>query len=356
MSDPLHTCPGPDALRRRLLAAAVCACVPAAFAQTKGFVNYATRADVRFWAAGISESRGIPFAWITNALSRARYSAVSERIMSRPRLTAGAPPKNWPAHRKNFVNSQRITLGLNFMKANAASLASAFERWQVPPEIITAVIGVETIYGKSTGNVKTLDALATLSFDYTRRAAFFQNELASFLAICHKNKTDPTTVRGSFAGALGICQFMPSNIEKLGIDMDGDGKVDLTASTADAVASAANYLKSVGWDNRLPVTWPCRVSEAAARELDTGEARLTTTLQNALDAGVEPQGYVPFPPATPVLLVSLPTPSKEDPKAKVYLLGSVNFAALLDYNRSFFYAQSVTELAAALTAAKTTAA
>lgn len=286
MSDPLHTCPGPDALRRRLLAAAVCACVPAAFAQTKGFVNYATRADVRFWAAGISESRGIPFAWITNALSRARYSAVSERIMSRPRLTAGATPKNWPAHRKNFVNSQRITLGLNFMKANAASLASAFERWQVPPEIITAVIGVETIYGKSTGNVKTLDALATLSFDYTRRAAFFQNELASFLAICHKNKTDPTTVRGSFAGALGICQFMPSNIEKLGIDMDGDGKVDLTASTADAVASAANYLKSVGWDNRLPVTWPCRVSEAAARELDTGEARLTTTLQNALDAGV----------------------------------------------------------------------
>lgn len=177
----------------------VCA---AAFAQTKGFVNYATRADVRFWAAGISESRGIPFAWITNALSRARYSAVSERIMSRPRLTAGATPKNWPAHRKNFVNSQRITLGLNFMKANAASLASAFERWQVPPEIITAVIGVETIYGKSTGNVKTLDALATLSFDYTRRAAFFQNELASFLAICHKNKTDPTTVRGSFAGAL----------------------------------------------------------------------------------------------------------------------------------------------------------
>lgn len=121
---------------------------------------------------------------------------------------------------------------------------------------------------------------------------------------------------GGFAGALGICQFMPSNIEKLGIDMDGDGKVDLTASTADAVASAANYLKSVGWDNRLPVTWPCRVSEAAARELDTGEARLTTTLQNALDAGVEPQGYVPFPPATPVLLVSLPTPSKEDPKAK----------------------------------------
>lgn len=112
----------------------------------------------------------------------------------------------------------------------------------------------------------------------------------------------------------------------------------------------------MGWDNRLPVTWPCRVSEAAARELDTGEARLTTTLQNALDAGVEPQGYVPFSPATPVLLVSLPTPSKEDPKAKVYLLGSVNFAALLDYNRSFFYAQSVTELAAALTAAKTTAA
>ncbi|MEI3354533.1 MAG: lytic murein transglycosylase [Duodenibacillus massiliensis] len=116
-----------------------------------------------------------------------------------PRLTAGATPKNWPAHRKNFVNSQRITLGLNFMKANAASLASAFERWQVPPEIITAVIGVETIYGKSTGNIKTLHALATLSFDYTRRAAFFQNELASFLAICHKNND------GSDNGDRRIC-------------------------------------------------------------------------------------------------------------------------------------------------------
>ncbi|MEI3353829.1 MAG: lytic murein transglycosylase [Duodenibacillus massiliensis] len=119
-------------------------------------------------------SRGIPFAWITNALSRARYSAVSERIMSRPRLTAGATPKLARAPQKLCERHQsRITLGLNFMKANAASLASAFERWQVPPEIITAVIGVETIYGKSTGNIKTLDALATLSFDYTRRAAFF---------------------------------------------------------------------------------------------------------------------------------------------------------------------------------------
>lgn len=148
------------------------------------------------------------------------------------------------------------------------------------------------------------------------------------------------TSYGNSAGALGICQFMPSNIEKLGVDLDGDGVVNLSESADDAIGSAAHYLREVGWVRRLPVSWPCRVTPEIVRWFDTGEARLTTSLQNLLDAGIELPAPLPVSPKTPVLLVSLPAG-----KTTVYRVGTANFAALLDYNRSFFYAQTVSDLA-----------
>ena len=329
--------------RRLLLAAATAAVTPAvgvAAELADDFINYARRDEVRLWAAQVSETRAIPFSWIINALAVARTNATTARIMSKPALTATSSPKDWFRHRRTYVNITRVDDAQVFLEINSAAFTEAWKRFHVPPQVIAAVIGVETNYGRRTGNISTLDALCTLSFDYTRRAPFFQNELASFLTLTWKAGVDPATVRGSFAGALGICQFMPSNIEKLGVDMDGDGIVDLAKSPADAIGSAANYLSHVGWITHLPVSWPCEVPAEAARVFDTGEPKLTTTLQNLLDAGVRLPAPLPYPATLKVLLVSLKVGDKT-----VYRVGTANFAALLDYNRSFFYAQSVSDLA-----------
>ncbi len=309
-------------------------------AETPAFVNYARRDDVRLWAAEVSEKRGIPFSWIIQTLTLARTNTTTVKIMSRPALTASATPKDWFRHRRGYVNAARVSDAQAFIRANAAAFSEGWRRYQVPPQIIAAVIGVETNYGRLTGRIRTLDALCTLSFDYTRRAAFFQKELESFLFLTWRGKIDPISVLGSFAGALGICQFMPSNIEKLGVDLDGDGVVNLTQSAADAIASAAHYLQSVGWVRDLPVSWPCRVNSEIIRWFDTGETRLTTSLQNLLDAGIELPAPLRVSPKTPVLLVSLPAG-----KTTLYRVGTANFAALLDYNRSYFYAQTVSDLA-----------
>ena len=138
---------------------------------------------------------------------------------------------------------------------------------------------------------------------------------------------------------------MPSSIERLGIDLDEDGVVNLMTSVEDAVASAANYLHSVGWDDALPISWACRVPSAAAPFFATGEPVLTTTLQNLLDAGIQLKAPLDVPPSLKVLLADFPLE-----KQRHYRVGTVNFAALLDYNRSFFYAQSVADLAACITA------
>ncbi len=335
--------------RRRLLAATALAAagVPVVRAadDISPFVNYAKRDDVRLWAAQVSESRAIPFSWLIGALSQGRPSDTTRRIMSRPAITASSTPKDWFRHRRNYVNASRVADGLAFIDANGAAFTEAWQRFRVPPQIVAAVIGIETNYGRRMGSIPTLDALCTLSFDYTRRAAFFQKELESFLTLTWRAGVEPRSVKGSFAGALGICQFMPSNIEKLGVDLDGDGVVNLSQSPADAIGSAANYLNKVGWDTTLPVSWPCDVPASAARIFDTGEPRLTTTLQNLLDAGVEMPSPLPYPPSLKVLLVSLPAGDKT-----LYRVGTPNFATLLDYNRSFFYAQSVSDLADSLQA------
>ncbi len=338
--------------RRRLLAAAAVFAsgiptVRAASAEDDiaPFVNYAKRDDVRLWAAQVSESRAIPFSWIINALAQGRPNDTTLRIMSRPSLTATSTPKDWFRHRRNYVNASRVADALTFIDANGAAFTEAWQRFHIPPQIVAAVIGIETNYGRRMGSIPTLDALCTLSFDYTRRAPFFQKELESFLTLTWRAGVEPRSIKGSFAGALGICQFMPSNIEKLGVDLDGDGVVNLSQSPADAIGSAANYLATVGWTPNLPVSWPCDVPTAAARIFDTGEPRLTTTLQNLLDAGVEMPAPLPYPPSLKVLLVSLPAGDQT-----IYRVGTPNFATLLDYNRSFFYAQSVADLASSILA------
>jgi len=305
--------------------------------------GYDARGEVRAWASRTAKRYNLNEEWILSVLSKARHIRTSKSMMRRPEKTSSVQPKDWGRHRALTLTPERIEKGLKFRERNEALLQVAEQRWGVPGDILTAVIGIETIYGKSMGRYRVLDVLATLSFDEPRRAHYFQDELAAFLLLCKVTESNPNSVLGSFAGAIGMCQFMPSSILKFGVDFDEDHAVRLRSSEADAIGSVANFLKHAGWNATLPVVWPCRCTPQIARDLAAGGIRANTTLQNMLDAGVEPLERIEAPAQTSALLIDLPL-GKD---STIWLIGTQNFSALLEYNRSYFYAESVRELALA---------
>ena len=216
-------------------------------------VTYGERDDVMRLGAEIAERRGLDASWVAAALQSARYVPnVAKFIMPPPAGTA----KNWAAYRGRFVEPVRIRAGAAFWRANRRWLAIAEELYGVPPEIVVGVIGVETIYAQQMGNFRVIDALATLSFDFPAgrrdRSAFFRTELEEFFVMCKSEGLDPTAPKGSYAGAMGMPQFMPSSFNKYAVDLDGDGHVDLAGSSADAIGSVAHYLAEFGWQRGMP--------------------------------------------------------------------------------------------------------
>ncbi|HBC69022.1 MAG TPA: hypothetical protein DCZ56_01560 [Sutterella sp.] len=339
-------------LSRRLFIAGsgLCLLRPSlALSEQNEWTPYHRRPEVQAWAEIVAaENPELSVAWILEALSRARYAGRTERIMKKPALTASPKPRNWLAHKQVFVNAERIYRGRRFIEQYAPTLRYAAERWQVPAPIIASIIGIETTFGKNMGRYRVIDTLSTLSFDYTRRSAYFRDELCALLKICIRRGLAPHKIYGSFAGAIGLCQFMPTNILKLGVDLDQDGLVNLRTSAPDAIGSVANFLHHYGWDKKLPVVWECETNMATAMRLGCCSATLTTTLQNALDAGVRVAEPMNAPPETAVMVVDLPIELPMEKRDTLWRLGTVNFAALLQYNRAFFYAESVRELALAL--------
>ncbi|MCZ7564884.1 MAG: lytic murein transglycosylase B [Burkholderiales bacterium] len=235
-----------------------------------------------------------------------------------------------------------MTGGVEFWAQNAASLARAETRFGVPAELIVGIIGVETAFGRNTGTFRVIDALATLAFDYPRRADFFRSELEEFLLFAREGDLDVLGIKGSYAGAIGIPQFMPGSYRRFAVDFDRDGRRDLLGSAADAIGSVANFLREHGWVPDAPVAFPARVR---------GEAFLAY-----LDGGVTPRhaaaalraAGVAFDAAVPddarCVLVELATPDA----APEYRVGLHNFYVLTRYNRSSFYASTVLDLAAAI--------
>lgn len=256
-----------------------------------------------------------------------------------------APPskptqRSWQRYRSRFIEESRINHGIRFWQENAATLAKARALYGVPEEVIVAIIGVETIYGRNTGSFNTLEALTTLAFHYPRRAEYFRQELEQLLLLARENGMDPAYYTGSFAGALGIPQFMPGSLRRYAVDFDGDGRIDLEGSTTDAIGSVARFLEQHGWQKGEPVTTPARLNrepegswiEAGIRpSLDT-----ETLLANGVRADALPNRKVTF--------VDLETPGQ----ATEYWLGYENFYVITRYNRSSFYAMSVYQLAEAL--------
>lgn len=258
-------------------------------------------------------------------------------------ISKPATLKPWLEYRVNFVNSERIQSGVKYWGKYADALQRAEKRYGVPQEYILAIIGVETLYGRNAGKYRTLDALTTLAFDYPRRAEFFRSELEQYLLLAREQDFNLLAIQSSYAGALGIPQFMPSNFRKYAVDFNGNGKVDILREPEDAIGSVANYFKHYGWRTGEPVALLAKVVDD--KRLGT-LTEVRPSLAWKVDAGVSPieGGDTYLPPAW---LLDLTVVS-----GKEYWMAFENFDVLMRYNTSTFYAMSVHQLALELKAAK----
>ncbi len=245
----------------------------------------------------------------------------------------------WFEYRERFVNEQRIAEGAQFMIEHGDRLERVRKETGVAPEYIVAIIGVETYYGRLTGKWRVLDALATLAFDYPARGEFFRGELAQFIQLAREEEVDPLTALGSYAGAMGAPQFMPSSYRRYAVDGGNDAKRNLFADWDDVIASVANYFKVHGWVANGPVLADAVLDPAAPVTAEAGGLALNQTVEGLKAKGVE---FDPkkLPASAPALLV--PAETAEGP---AYRVGFKNFEVITRYNRSVRYAMAVHDLA-----------
>ncbi len=307
---------------------------------------YGARSDVRRFAAEVAARRGLPRAWLAAQLAQARkLQAVRKLVMPAPAGTA----KDWQAYRARFVEPQRIEAGAAFWRANQGWLDEAERRFGVAPDIVIGILGVETYYGRLTGGFRTLDALATLAFDFPPgrkdRSAFFRAELEEFFVFCAREGQDPQAVKGSYAGAMGLPQFMPGSLNRHAVDLDGDGRIDLQTSAADAIGSIASYLAAAGWQRGQPTHYEVRVPEDAAARAALLAPDILPSFSTAQLAeqgaalGAAGSGH-----EGPLALVEL----QNGRAAPSYVAGTQNFYAITRYNWSAYYAMAVIELGQAV--------
>ncbi len=287
---------------------------------------------------------------LETTFDQARYL---ERSIQLIKPAPPGKPKNWKAYRARFVESVRIEAGIAFWNEHTEALERAEKQFGVPAEIIVGLIGVETIYGRHTGNFRVMDALTTLAFAYpetTTRLArmdFFRSELENILLLSRDFSLDPFSFKGSYAGAIGLSQFMPSSIRSYAIDFDNDGKIDLQASAEDAIGSIANYLALHGWKKGLPSAFPATLINPGA-DPEKFADMLSTTLSQGLKASytfeeLKLLATTASEDAPRHLLYGLvDLQNGEEPTE--YWLATENFFALTQYNRSYFYAMSVIDL------------
>ncbi len=307
--------------------------------------SYAGRADAMLLADEIAEQQGLDRAQVYQAISAARQLPVVARLILPAAATAA---KNWQLYRSRFIEPVRIKAGVAFWTANKAWLERVEKDFGVPPEIVVGVIGVETIYGRQLGNFRVLDALATLSLDFptehpraAERRAFFRSELGYFLHLKRHAGINPLAWRGSYAGAMGMPQFMPSSWLRFAIDFDGDGRIDLFHSTADVIGSVANYLKAFNWQPGMPTHYAVRFD---SNRLDL-EALLLPDILPTFDAsGFSSRGALLDEAGRNhngrLALVELQNGTAEPQ----YVAGTENFYVITRYNRSSYYAMAVIEL------------
>jgi membrane-bound lytic murein transglycosylase B len=249
--------------------------------------------------------------------------------------------RSWERYKSRFVNQGRINQGIRFMQEHAVELTRARQQYGVPEEIITAIIGVETLYGQNTGSYRVIDALTTLAFDYPRRAEYFRSELEQYLLLTREQGLDYFSVLGSYAGAIGLPQFMPTNVRQLAVDFDDDGQVDLRNSVVDAIGSVARYLADHGWKAGEPITSQVRFNETVP---DAWIENILPVMKKKDIKHVSFSTESKLDEALSFAVIPLVTPDKPSE----YWLGFNNFYVITRYNKSTFYAMSVFQLAEAI--------
>ena len=322
--------------------------------------------------AQVAQAQQIPLSSLEAGFLDAKTIPSIRKLVLPPSATF---KKNWLVYRQRFIEPVRLKAGRVFWEQNQAFLNQTEQATGVPAELIVAIIGIETIYGRQTGTFRVKDVLSTLAFSYpdtpnkTAREQLFKDQLKELILMCWTeaggklpsnnssqgvNQTRLNAClnqNSSYAGAIGLPQFMPSSIRSFAVDGDGDGRIDLRQSPKDAIASVANFMKMHGWQTGMPIYFPVQEKAIpAARALADGEPQLKYTVQELIDKGIltVSQGDLQaggVAPQSKALIVDLPYPDKEGIDQVHYVVGLNNFLSIVQYNRSYFYAQSVAEFA-----------
>ncbi len=314
---------------------------------------YADHEKALLWAEETARARGLDAAWAREVIASAWFNPDVQRLM-RPAAynQASSAARNWRAYRKRFLTPVHLQAGARFWQANRPALARAEAQFGVPAAVIVGILGVETIYGRNMGRFRVLDALATLAFDFPQehprarqRQVFFARELAHFLVLCQRNQLLPGQPEGSYAGAMGLPQFMPSSWLQYAVDFDGDGRIDLWGSAADAIGSVANYFRAFGWRPGLPTHYAARLQPQADMRALLAHDILPTFSPASLAA----QGVLMPEQAQehdgPLALIELQNGDASEPgNEPLYVAGTENFYAITRYNWSAYYAMAVIEL------------
>ena len=338
----------PRHIAAALLAAAVLLAPGGAVraAEPSAAASYADRPEVRAFIDEMAADYGFDPRSLRRLFAQVRYQPQVIAAISRPVVS---PPK-WYEFAPRFLAPERVDAGVAFWRDHEAALGRAEQDFGVAPEIVVAIIGVETYYGRYPGNYRVIDALTTLAFDYPRRAEFFRGQLKEFLLLAREQGASPLAPKGSYAGAMGLPQFMPGSMRAYALDYDFDGSVDLAANADDAIGSVANYLLRHGWQRGQPLMTPALIEEdakdAALASLGDGvsESRTLAAWESeGVSAFALPDDLAP----DPVGLLML-----EEDGGPSYWLVFNNWFVVTRYNRSRLYASAVAELALALKAAR----
>jgi membrane-bound lytic murein transglycosylase B len=295
------------------------------------------RPEIRSFLDEVAKRHSLQRGQLEKLLKTARPQPRIIELISRP--AERVVP--WWEYRERFLTEDRIALGVKFWEQHRESLEKIAMEHGVAPEYIVAIIGVETKYGAITGRFRVLDALATLAFDYPPRSAFFRKELEEFVLLTQEESLKPDTALGSYAGAMGGSQFMPSSYRRFAVDADGDGKRDLWASWNDVFASTANYFREHGWQTGAPVLSEVELDPEPTFTLDTRNLKPNETVGSLAAQGLRTKTMLP--PETPALIISA-----EQKDGPAYRVGFHNFEVITKYNRSVKYAMTVNDLAEAI--------
>ncbi|NNK99220.1 MAG: lytic murein transglycosylase B [Xanthomonadales bacterium] len=303
-------------------------CLPAIAAEHPGMDEFVARAYAEF---------GLPEEQVRTLLAGAEYKQSIVDAISRP-----AEGKPWHEYRKIFLTDRRVSQGIEFWRENRALIAGASEKFGVDEEVIVAIIGVETSYGRNTGGYRTIDALVTLGFYYPQnlssdRSPFFSKELLQYMQLANEESLPADEITGSYAGAMGMGQFMPSSYREYAVDFDGDGSRDLWRSTPDVVGSVANYLNRHGWQKGQPVTRRARATQGAAFDKIKRDLRPSLTVAEWEELGFSSSSELS--PELPAAVLKLVEKDRNS-----YWLTFKNFYVITRYNRSPRYAMAVYQL------------